>query len=868
MDGASEKSAPRQRRIVARPRLTSALDSSNARLRMLIASAGYGKTTLAEQWTADRDRRTTWYRTQEASADVAVLAVGLAAAAAEIIPGCDRRLRERLTATSSPSEEATVLAAMLAEDVAGWPADAWLVIDDYHLLDVAQEAESFVETLVTSAPVNVLVASRRRPTWASSRKILYGDIFELGQAALAMNPEEAKAVLEGWRSEQASGLIALAEGWPAVIGLAGILPLPADPEGDMPAALYEFFAEEVFQALAPAVRAGLGVIAVAPALDRELVATLIDGAAAENVLESGLRTGIIEERGGRIELHPLARQFLDSRTAGELVAERAAAVDRCREIYRSRRDWDALFSLLERHGLEAELELLLEEALDELLSAARLSTVEKWLARAEHAGYTAPIYRVAGAELSLRGGRHVAARTLAESVARNRSIRPDLRYRAFMIAAEAAHVAAREEDALALFRDAEAAGVTRGQAREALWGQLMCMAELELDDAEVVLNDLAASVPSDDAQEIVKEAGRRIGLELRFGHLKSLTAAREKHQLIPHVRDAFVRTSFRSVFATALNLSADYSAALDVALEMIGDAKEHWLDFALPYGYAAAAAANAGLRDYKQAEEYLTSADLDSRRMINLHAETNAHALRLRVLLQQGRVEEACVIAPAYDRAPLRGLHGELIASSALALGCAGRFEEARALVDRVRNTTRAIEPRVLIHAVDAVVALKSGGRGARAQVELLLDEALSTGGLDLLVTSYRASPELLSALLTMPATRERCWSVLGRAGDTDWVNAAGFEAPSQRSSSASLSKREREVHDLMCAGLKYRQIAECLFISEATVKVHVQHIFDKLGVRSRTALAVSAALHRSGQAAGAATTTATSSSEDDTSLE
>jgi ATP/maltotriose-dependent transcriptional regulator MalT len=830
---------------------------------MLIASAGYGKTTLAEQWASGPDRRATWYRTQEASADVAVLAVGLAVAAAEILPECDRRLRERLTATSSPSEEATVLAAMLAEDVAGWPEDAWLVVDDYHLLGVAPEAESFVETLVSEAPVNLLVASRRRPTWVSGRRLLYGDVFELGQAALAMSPEEAVVVLEGWRSEQASGLIALAEGWPAVIGLAGILPLPADPEGDMPAALYEFFAEEVFQALAPDVRAGLGVIAVAPSLDRELVATLIDGAAAERVLESGLRTGIIEERGGRIELHPLARQFLDSRTAGELVAERAAAVDRCREIYRSRRDWDALFSLLERHGLEAELELLLEEALDELLSAARLSTVEKWVHRAERASVTAPVYRLARAELCLRQGEHLAAQTLAESVLRDVSDRRDLAFRALMTAAEAAHVAAREDVALSLFRRAQAVAGRQRQAREALWGQLMCMAELELDDAEVVLDDLAASVPTDDAQEIVREAGRRIGLELRFGYLKTLTSAREKHQLVPHVRNALVRTSFRSVFATALNLTADYSAALEIALEMISDAREHWLDFALPYGYAAAAAATAGLRDYAQAEAHLASADFDSRRMINLHAETNAHALRLRVLLQQGRVEEACAIVPVHDRAPLRGLHGELLASSALVLACAGRFTEARALVDRVRNTTRAIEPRVLIQAVDAVVALKSGGRGARTQVELLLDEALSTGALDLLVTSYRASPEVLSALLTMPATRERGWSVVVRAGDAEWANAAGFEAPSQKSSSTSLSKREREIHDLMCSGLKYRQIAECLFISEATVKVHVQHIFDKLGVRSRTALAVNAALHRSGQAAGA-TTAANSSSEDD----
>ncbi len=36
---------------------------------------------------------------------------------------------------------------------------------------------------------------------------------------------------------------------------------------------------------------------------------------------------------------------------------------------------------------------------------------------------------------------------------------------------------------------------------------------------------------------------------------------------------------------------------------------------------------------------------------------------------------------------------------------------------------------------------------------------------------------------------------------------------------------------------LTNREIAKILFIEESTVKVHVHHIYDKLGVRSRIAL-------------------------------
>ena len=48
------------------------------------------------------------------------------------------------------------------------------------------------------------------------------------------------------------------------------------------------------------------------------------------------------------------------------------------------------------------------------------------------------------------------------------------------------------------------------------------------------------------------------------------------------------------------------------------------------------------------------------------------------------------------------------------------------------------------------------------------------------------------------------------------------------------LSKREREVLSLVAQGFKNRDIAESLYISETTVKTHLYHIFEKLGVEDR----------------------------------
>jgi DNA-binding NarL/FixJ family response regulator len=59
------------------------------------------------------------------------------------------------------------------------------------------------------------------------------------------------------------------------------------------------------------------------------------------------------------------------------------------------------------------------------------------------------------------------------------------------------------------------------------------------------------------------------------------------------------------------------------------------------------------------------------------------------------------------------------------------------------------------------------------------------------------------------------------------------------------LTDRELEVARLLATGAGNRQIARSLFISEATVKTHLIHIYRKLGATNRTAAV--AALHEEG---------------------
>ena len=166
-----------------------------------------------------------------------------------------------------------MLAEILADDLLDWPEDAWVVLDDYHHVAASPSSEQFVDTLVHRAPVRMLIASRARPSWVAGRNILYGDVLEITQTALAMSVDEVEEVFDGRHAALTPGLLAIADGWPAVIGLASVSDATPADDVDMPEALYEFFADEVYRALELQVRTGLAILGTLPLVDRDLAAS-------------------------------------------------------------------------------------------------------------------------------------------------------------------------------------------------------------------------------------------------------------------------------------------------------------------------------------------------------------------------------------------------------------------------------------------------------------------------------------------------------------------------------------------------------------------------------------------------------------------
>lgn len=124
-----------------------------------------------------------------------------------------------------------------------------------------------------------------------------------------------------------------------------------------------------------------------------------------------------------------------------------------------------------------------------------------------------------------------------------------------------------------------------------------------------------------------------------------------------------------------------------------------------------------------------------------------------------------------------------------------------------------------------------------------------------LVLTTYDSDADILRAVeagatgyLLKDAGREELYAAVRSAasGRTALAPAVAdsLMRSLRRSEQQSLSKREVEVLDLVRQGKSNKQIARSLHVSEATVKTHLIHAFDKLGVDGRTA-AVSVALER-----------------------
>jgi LuxR family maltose regulon positive regulatory protein len=187
---------------------------------------------------------------------------------------------------------------------------------------------------------------------------------------------------------------------------------------------------------------------------------------------------------------------------------------------------------------------------------------------------------------------------------------------------------------------------------------------------------------------------------------------------------------------------------------------------------------------------------------------------------------------------------------SARVLIAQGDTERARDVLDRLLESASEQHRAGSVIEIRVAQALARSAAGDESGALDALTEALVLGQdqefVHLFVSDGGPMASLIGALLASQRSELRDGAL--RLGYVARV-ARAFERQAGAASSASfvpsvvtqLSERELEVLRLLAAGEQNQQIAAELYLALNTVKKHVTHIFEKLGVANRTEAAARA---------------------------
>ena len=354
--------------VLERPRLLQALqENAGQPLTLVVAEAGYGKTTLLASFARTLRRPVVWYSLMPSDADLVVFGRHLLAGFRRETPRFGRDFHRALEETRADARSAEMLGGTLANQLAALRgAPHLLVLDDFQEVAAHAEVVTLVDTLLRHLPesVRVVVASRTLPPFAHERLRAKGQLFELNSSHLRLTRDElARLFAEVYRRPLADDqLVALEEttlGWPTAVHLVheslrrGSLTLDevlADFRGSN-LELHDYLSTEVFARLDEESRHVLERTAALARFDAELAAGLADRRGTRARLEALARRGLLRTFGAgataSFECHELVRRFLrqdlEARGGAEawraLEAATAAALEGRGEPERALRHW-------------------------------------------------------------------------------------------------------------------------------------------------------------------------------------------------------------------------------------------------------------------------------------------------------------------------------------------------------------------------------------------------------------------------------------------------------------------------------------------------------------------------------------------------
>jgi LuxR family transcriptional regulator, maltose regulon positive regulatory protein len=815
----------------SRVRLTEPLMASSARVKLLCAPAGSGKTALLAECLlqAPTQCRVFWLPLS-----------GVASSAAEF----RHRLAETLGLASSGESELLGYLSRLQ-------TPTWLFLDDFCRVPNPELDLLLDRTLAVSSPMLTWwLGARRRPQCNWPRLLLDDELYECESTSLAFTPGEVEQILQPWVPEQAnkvaSRIIQRTGGWCAGVRIA-LLQKCDWSRQDKPLGradtLLDYLEHELFSSLTPELSEAWRVLAHLPRFNARLCDHLFGSGEGAQYLRTLQALGcFIEPWGDSTDWLQIFTPFTQLLRDEQWPAGRSWHRRAC-QWFCTEQDWKSAFEqalLAEEHEVAVSLlqhfsfeHLFEEQTVVLLLRLHERQGEELTLGSPQLVGLITAALLFAGRfEQATACIAHLAHFTPQPSAVLQRQL--IARWQALQ--GWLLHLQGRMEASRAHFLEALSA-----LDPECWTARLMCLSGLtqqallrgELDVAQAHNREALCLARAQgslvfeglmelDHAQLLEQRGAAVRAESLLCDIDELLRQRSDRPAPLLGRIALRRGRL------ALCLGADERAAEFFQAGLDDCLRNH--DKRVLYGFLGQAQLAANKGDYAQAFVRLRDAE---RLMQQRHIpDTVYRGVLLQVSsqlwLQQGRPELAHEALSRVLR-HYRGPNARQAPPATLEL--IARIEYLLILADTQLHM--AIEPLAQLHGA-LVVAHERGMLNLETELQLMIAQvAWLTGDSARAQSALQRGQELAERGHLQFALRElslrqpdlyRCAGLVDLREKAEAVVADG-----------PLSRRELEVLTLIAQGNSNQQIAEQLYISVHTVKTHARRIHGKLGVERRT---------------------------------
>jgi len=854
---------------------------------LVVAPAGFGKTTLLAQWLDQPGNRAAWLSLDGHERTVLQFVADVVASLMEWLP--ENRTHWSAISRQLESHERTdtdVLLKLMIDAAGEVQDDFTLILDDYHNVE-SHDIHAFLKRLIDHLParMHLIVGGRTVPPFDISRLRARGLLRELRAPQLKFQFDEAQQFLNEAMSlhlnhAQVNLLEQRTEGWVAGLQLAA---LSLQEAGDVQALVNSFsgtnpyvlgyLADEVLKRQPADIQDFLLKTSILTKLSGDVCDYVTETSNGQEMLERleqmNLFIVALDERRQWYRYHQLFADLLHLRLSQRYAPTEIRALHRraaewyleheCIELgvdhALNARDWDVVRRLVEPAGLPLVLE---SRSIHNWLMDLPEEELRKSPSLAVWAGWTI---------LSLaryRDALHIA--DIAEEVAAGGA---DPNVDGYILTLKA-RIGALNGDGKTSMAQAKAAlekvNIADHAHRAAAYYAL-----------GMAYN--ASGLPV-DAEKAYAEALRQVGYMKSLTNTMTLLAVTYRARAIllqGRIADAWTVTQ------EAGDLAADFAMPKAAATYLIEgeillqrnhlEAARDTLIASLTIGgqrnfrlYEPAArvlltTVYCALGNTRAAQGVIGELRKWSVENMTERHLVDAEAAYMRRLLETGHVDEvarwvdrigawdspiiggqgANHVEIPYEREREYGVTARLLIERGFQGDDKSMIQRGLALLERLRDTAAASSRRLDVVAAEATIARtlwRMGSPEYLRPLEAALKMAVDEQAYWALLEYDGAFWEMLDKTGDGGRLRKLIDVVraeFGRAKADTTTPKDGVDQLSDHTITEPLSEREREVLNLLASGLSTKEIADSLIVSANTVKTHTRHIYDKLDARNRT---------------------------------